>query len=967
MTINNSLTPTDVAEDSAQHTFDGNGHAEGSGRDDAYVEVTSRTLAPNDIELGATSDSTAEATDANAAISKADTKAATNGSAMTSAFRRATALPKSSGKRAFGIANRMAQATTLDNLYQITVTALRKRFKCDRAIIYQFQSAAEGSVTAESVTAGYTPALGETLSTVAFGANDPRDYQTQSAIVIADTSEEAVSPHQMQLFQRFQVQSSLSLPIFLGDQLWGLLVVQQCDKTRAWAESEIGLLYQVSTELTLQLQTLTLQRQTQEEIARGETLGNIIRKIRGFTDIHEIFESTTKSLRDFLKADRVAVFQFTPDSGYTTGEVVVESVGPNFVAAKEIEVEDHCFSDRMAEAYRQGRVAAMSDIYAEGIADCYIAVLEQFQVRANLVVPLLKDNQLWGLFCIHQCSGPRQWQPVETAFVKRVAGQLDLAMQQAEYLKQVDNKTKALEAAVAREQLITKMTERLRNTSDVIKTLKSIVQDIRQLIDADRVGLYQFDVEKNYSVGEFVVEDVAVGVRSAMANQIKDHCFAEDHAENYANGRYWVVNDVAALDLEDCLMDLLNELQVKASIVVPLMKGDILWGLFAIHQCKAPRDWEEGEVRFAHRLGAQMNLALQQAEYLAQVAEKTAQLTETAEREKTSKEKIQQQVIALLQAVGPALEGDLTVRAQVTDTEVGTVASTYNTTLQSLQKIVMQVQDVAGQVGESSKASEASAVSVNQQAEQQAKALDEALASVQKMMSSTAAVAKDAQQVEVAAQEANQIVQRGDTAMNRTVDGIMAIRSTVAETNQRIKRLSESSQKVSKIVSLISHLTTQTQLLALNASIEATRAGQYGRGFAVVADEVRSLARQSAEAATQIEQFVEDIQMGTAEVSTAMETGIQQVAEGTSLVTDARRNLTAIVQATDQISQLTADITQTTNQQATEFKGVTETMSEATDIANQTASQANELTESIQQVLTTTEVLQTSTGQFKVK
>ena len=145
--------------------------------------------------------------------------------------------------------------------------------------------------------------------------------------------------------------------------------------------------------------------------------------------------------------------------------------------------------------------------------------------------------------------------------------------------------------------------------------------------------------------------------------------------------------------------------------------------------------------------------------------------------------------------------------------------------------------------------------------------------------------------------------------MNLTVDGILAIRATVAETNQRVKRLSESSQKVSKIVSLISHFTTQTQLLALNASIEATRAGQYGRGFAVVADEVRSLARQSAAAAAEIEQFVQEIQTSTAEVSTAMETGIQQVAEGTERVTDARQNLTAIVEATDQISQRIADIT----------------------------------------------------------
>ncbi|MGC1308874.1 MAG: GAF domain-containing protein, partial [Phormidesmis sp.] len=624
------------------------------------------------------------------------------------AFRSSTALPKRLGQRAFGIANRMAQAATLENLYQITATELRKRFQGDRAFIYRFHAQSEGHVIAESVTAGYTPALGETLNVIAFGAGHAHDYQTQAVVSLTDASEEAVSPYQMQLLQRFQVQASLSLPVFAEGQMWGLLVVQQCRQPRQWQESEIGLLYQVSTELALSLQACELEQQIQKEIARGETLAGIIRNIREFSDLQHIFESTTKSLRSFLKSDRVAIFQFHPGSNHSSGEVVVESVSPHYVAAKEITIEDHCFSTQTAESYRLGRISTIDDIYNRDLPECHINILAQFQVRANLVVPLLKDNQLWGLFCIHQCSGPRQWQPVEVAFVQRVAGQLDLAMQQADYLAQVQEKTQQLEASVAREQLIAKITERLRTTNDLSSTLKSAVQDIRQIMEADRVGLFQFDAEKNYSVGEFVVEDVTVGVRSAMATKVQDHCFAEGQAENYRKGRQWVVNDVQALDLPDCLAELLSQMQVKASIVVPLLERDRLWGLFAIHQCQRPREWQEVDVQFAQRIGTQLNLALQQADYLAQVKEKTAKLTETADREKASKEQLQQQVIQLLKAVGPALQGDLTVRAPVTDTEVGTVASAYNNTLQSLQKIVLQVQAAANQVGETSKLSETS-------------------------------------------------------------------------------------------------------------------------------------------------------------------------------------------------------------------------------------------------------------------
>ncbi|MDV3348461.1 GAF domain-containing protein [Leptothoe sp. LEGE 181152] len=1052
------------------------------------------------------------------------------------------------GRRPFEIANTMAQAINLENLYQITVTELRKQFAIDRALIYQFQSAAHGTVIAESLTTGYRPVLGQALAALAFGLPNTDSYKQQAIVSVPDIADAATTPYQMQLYQHIQVQANLSLPIFLEDQLWGLLVIQACATPRQWTHQEIALFYQVGTELTLKLQVHTLQQQRQQEVTRERLLTSLTDTIRNSAEIQQVFDSTTRTLRHYLTTDRVAIFQFHPETNHGSGTIIAENVSADVVSAQDVQVNDHCFGGKMAEAYRQGRFWAAADIYEQVLPPCHTEILAQFQVRANLVVPLLKADQLWGLVCIHHCVGPRQWTNTEITFVQRVAAQLNVALQQVDYLEQVNEKNQQLEQIALQEQLITKITERLRKTTDLSKTLQITVRDIRHMLKADRVGLFQFDMATNYSVGEFVVEDVAPGILSAKATQVQDHCFAEDQAENYRQGRYWVVDDISTLDLPDCLVellsqlqvraslvvpllkgnilwglfcvhqcsssrqwqkpeiefvhrigaqlnlalqqadyleqvneknqqlkqianqerlitqiterlqkttdlsqtlkttvrdirhilkvdrvglfqfdvatnykvgefvvedvatgvfsalatkvqdhcfaddqaenyrqgrywvvddvqtldlpdclvDLLAQLQVRASLVVPLLKGDILWGLFCIHECRGPRQWQEFEIEFVHRIGAQLNLALKQADYLDQLEEKNAALTATAAREKASKEKLQQQVMQLLMEVRPALEGDLTVRAPVTDTEVGTVASAYNNTLQSLQKIVLEVQQAAAQVGQTSQLSEASVSSLNTEAQQQATSLERALMRVQEMMNFTETVVNDAQRVEVAVQQANQTVQVGDTAMNHTVDGIMAIRSTVADTNQRIKQLSESSQKVSKIVSLISHFTTQTQLLALNASIEATRAGKYGRGFAVVADEVRSLARQSAQAATEIEQLVQEIQVNTAEVSTAMENGIQQVATGTNLVRDARQNLTAIVEVTGQISGLIQGITQTTHQQATEFKEVAVSVTEATEIANQTSHKSEQLTQSIHQLLATAQTLQTSTGKFKV-
>lgn len=1042
-------------------------------------------------------------------------------------------LPHKEGKRAFSIANRMALANDIENLYQIAVTELRKRFQVERALIYQFQSEALGTVIAESRSSDYSPMLGQSLPAIIFGASDAKSYRQQPSVAIADTSETTITPYQMQLFNQFQTKASLSLPIFLEGQLWGLLAIQQCSAPRQWNENEISLLYLVASELQVNLLPLSFQSERQ-------LLTTLSHKLRQTSDQETVFKSTTRDLRKFLNVERVAICQFRQDYSL---QFTFESKAKNVDSMLDVVLEDSHLQTQEGGIFRQNKpfvvhhveqdqeltpchmenltdfdikacaivaiyqgkklwgllgayqhsdarhwenndirlltqvgdlvgvclhqtelLAEMAraaenqealpeiinkisntaytekiyqtavqevrqllnvehaciykfrpdyfgdfvyeshaggwpdlvgsawedtyvqkhqggrfqnteqpfladDIYTAGLSECHIQTLEYFKVRSFLIVAIRQEGKLWGLLSTFQHSSPRHWLESDVKVLQEISRQMEASLKGADYIAQLQAQSAEMTKMAQLGRSVSELVPQILQAKDTEQIFQISNRGLRQLLQCDRIAIYRFNSDWSHNLlypsnPNNQEEDAFGQTLSAIWPKVD---LQESEGGPYRNQESMVVNNIYAANHAPLEIEMLEAYKIHAYMTVPIFKDGQLWGLLSIYQNDAPRSWAESEISALKQVGLQLGIAMQQVDYLNQVQAQTAKLSETAEREKTSKEQLQQQVIKLLQAVGPALQGDLTVRAQVTETQVGTVASAYNSTLQSLQKIVLQVQASADEVSETSKLSETSANAVKQQAQQQAETLGQALDRVQKMMSSTEAVAQDAQQVEAATQQTNQIVQQGDAAMNRTVDGIMAIRSTVAETSQRIKRLSESSQKVSKIVSLISNFTTQTQLLALNASIEATRAGEYGRGFAVVADEVRSLARQSSAAANEIEQFVQEIQLGTAEVSTAMETGIQQVAQGTDMVTDARQNLTDIVEATSQISQLIAEITQTTHKQADEFRLVTQTMSAATEIADQTSESSNELAQSIQQVLETAAALQSSAGKFKVK
>lgn len=184
------------------------------------------------------------------------------------------------------------------------------------------------------------------------------------------------------------------------------------------------------------------------KVERQKVLLRVIAKIRESLDLGTIFTTTAVEVRQLLRADRVGVFRFYPDANWNDGEFVSEDVLPEFHSALDAKIHDHCFGERHAIHYQNGRIQVVSDIYTAGLADCHVDILRRFQIRANLAVPLLQGQRLWGLLCIHQCSALRQWQPDEIEFVSHIAAHLGVALQQAEYLEKTQRQSIELNRAL---------------------------------------------------------------------------------------------------------------------------------------------------------------------------------------------------------------------------------------------------------------------------------------------------------------------------------------------------------------------------------------------------------------------------------------------------------------------------------------------------------------------------------------
>ncbi len=376
------------------------------------------------------------------------------------------------------------------------------------------------------------------------------------------------------------------------------------------APNQPRLLGSIATDITPLIESqVALQRQVDQE--RLHRL--IAQHIRSSLDLDDILNTTATEVRHFLKTDRVLVYRF---NGNGSGDMIVESVGPDWITVLGTTLRDPCFIGDLVEKYRQGHIGQIPDIQSEAIAPCYRELLEQFQVQASLTIPLVIDNHLWGLLCIHHCTAPRQWQEAEISFIQSIADQVEIAIQQAQLLTQT-----AVQAQ--REQLLNEIVAAIRGSLDFQTIMKRAGEKLLIAFQVNRC-IVALCSEND----EFLEYTVAVATPDTPTLQGQRIPLAGNpHAVSILAADQAVPTDDVYTDplLVDHL-PLAQRLGIGAMLNVAIRYKEQVKGLLSLHY-PVPRVWTADEQLLLTQVADQLAIALQQSELYQQAQAELAERT----------------------------------------------------------------------------------------------------------------------------------------------------------------------------------------------------------------------------------------------------------------------------------------------------------------------------------------------------
>ncbi|WP_310419520.1 GAF domain-containing protein [Chamaesiphon sp. OTE_8_metabat_110] len=424
-------------------------------------------------------------------------------------------------------------------------------------------------------------------------------------------------------------------------------VVQRDDRGQPY--STIGINFDISAAKREEANHRQTEQTIRQQAEREFVLREITQRIRKSLDLPTVFATAVREIRQVIETDRVGIFKFYLDSDFDEGEFVAESVGNGFESILGARIHDPGFGNQLARYYQKGRINIVEDIHAAELLDSEVRVLNQFQVRANLVVPLFQGTELWGLLCIHHCAAPRCWQEVEINLIEHIAEQIGIAIQQATLYAKVQSELairwqaeEAIALQLRQQRTLGAIAHQIRNSLKIEDILATATAQVRELMMVDRVTIFR--VLPNLSI-RAVEEVVMPDYLSLVATNWERAPFSKEELEFYLLGQPRPI-----VDINDDLWSLqihqsvgMNE--VKSKIVAPiLLRTDNrtqrprhprqpqvrLWGLISVHACATQRHWQDAEAQLLQQIADQLAIAIQQAILFEQLQQ---ELTERQQAE----------------------------------------------------------------------------------------------------------------------------------------------------------------------------------------------------------------------------------------------------------------------------------------------------------------------------------------------
>ncbi|MEO1399752.1 MAG: GAF domain-containing protein [Cyanobacteria bacterium J06635_1] len=650
-----------------------------------------------------------------------------------------------------------------------------------------------------------------------------------------------------------------------------------------------------------------------------------------------IFQRAIDGLRNLLQADRVLVYRFDPD--YQSAQVIAEAVDRDWPSCFGQFIHHPTSPDTLRQ-YQAGQISSSDRISNDVLPQSHPGLLAGTEVQSSLVAPILVNDRLVGLICIHQCTYPRIWEYLEQDLLKVLAIQVGYALAQLGLRQQQ-------QTTIEREQQLYTITANLRAVSDPQQILTTAVQEIRAAIAVDRVIIYSFEADSQGTI-------LADSDRQTSKSQL-----GSVHYPTQLNDLH--LTEATAYGP----MQLITSAN-PTHLATPILVDGNLQGLLIAYRYERSQDWQRDDISFLNQLTHQLGYALEQANLFSQT-ERSGLFAETLYAQKHQKDQLQHRLVDLLNQIETAVRGDFTVWAEVSDDEIGIVADCFNALIESIRQMIVAVKQGTALVNTALRDGDTTLQTLSSEAVNQAQVAEVACESLESLRCSLATTQTTIHQAQAAAKTSSSTLTFNDITLGQTAQTMLTLQEVIHISAKKVQSLEDASQQVSQMVSWLDNIALQTHLLAINAGLEATKAGDDGHKFAIAADEMSQLANQARQVTQTLETTLNTIRIETDHITEAMVFGKAQAQEGIHLITQTQQGITTLLAAASQIEQAIQVIEDQTIPQSELSQTIVDVSQKIAHMSRQVSASSDQIAGLLQKTARLTDNLQTSVGAFQVE